>query len=138
MYRPLWCDEGVYRIVKELQLLNPEGFSNIFFCLRGFHRERILIACIGKFLEVSRVENVFVENEIFGPGVVKTVMNGGHYVRGKRGMTIIYEALHRLQASNFLKVNDFSQFQSFFEKIGEVQELFQANELRIRRIQKRW
>ena len=38
-----------------------------------------------------------MENEIFGPGVVKTVMNGGHYVRGERGMTLTYEALHRLQ-----------------------------------------
>ena len=25
---PLWCDEGVYRIVKELQLLDPDGFRN--------------------------------------------------------------------------------------------------------------
>ena len=31
---------------------------------------------------------MFTENEVFGPGVVKTVMNGRHYVRGKRGMTL--------------------------------------------------
>ena len=79
-----------------------------------------------------------MENEIFGPGVVKTVMNGGHYVHGKRGMTLITEALHRLQVSNFLKASDCSQFQSFFEKIGEIQKLLQADELHIRRIQKRW
>ena len=40
--------------------------------------------------------------------------------------------------SDFLKVNDCSQSQSFFEKIKEIQELFQADELHIRRIQKRW
>ena len=78
-----------------------------------------------------------MENEIFRPGVVKTVMNGVHYVCGKCGMTLITEALLRLQVSNFLKVSDCSQFQRFFEKIGEVQELFQADELRIRRIHKR-
>ena len=137
-YGPLWCDEGVYRIAKELQLLNPEGFNNIFLGLGGFHLEKILITCTGKFLEESGVENVFVENEIFGPGVVKTVMNGGHYVRGKRGMTLISEALHRLQISQFIETNDCSQFQSLFEKIGNVQELFQADDLHIRRIQKRW
>ena len=27
---PLWCDKGVYQIAKELQLLNPDGFGNIF------------------------------------------------------------------------------------------------------------
>ena len=105
-YGPLWCDEGVYRIAKELQVLNPDGFGNIFLGLRGFYLEKIVIACIGKFLEESGVESVFVENEIFGPGVVKTVMNGGHYVRGKRGMGLISEALHRLQLIEFIKVTD--------------------------------
>ena len=46
----------------------------------GFHLEKILIACIGKFLEESGAENVFTENEVFGPGVVKTVMNGIMFV----------------------------------------------------------
>ena len=90
---PLWCDEGVYQIAKELQLLNPDGFGNIFLGLGGFHLQKIIIACIGKFLEESGVEGAFVENEIFGLGVVKTVMNGGRYVRGKHGMGLISEAL---------------------------------------------
>ena len=60
-YGPLWCDEGVYRIAKELQLLNPIGFSNIFLGLGGFHMEKIVIACLGKFLEESGVESIFVE-----------------------------------------------------------------------------
>ena len=46
---PLSCDEGVYRIAKGLQLLNPEGLGNIFLGLEGFHLERILTECIGKF-----------------------------------------------------------------------------------------
>ena len=38
-YSPLWCDAGVYRLVKELQLLNPPGFDNIFLGLgRGGSR----------------------------------------------------------------------------------------------------
>ena len=82
---PLWCDEGVYRIAKELQLLDPDGFCNILIGLGGFHLEKVIISCIGKFLEESGTENIFVENEIFGPGVVKNVMNGGHYVRGNVG-----------------------------------------------------
>ena len=44
-YGPLWCDEGVYRIVKELQLLNPNGCGNTFLGLEGFHPEKIVIAC---------------------------------------------------------------------------------------------
>ena len=59
--------------------------------LGGFHLEKIVNSCISKFLEESGVENVFVRNEIFGPRVVKTVMNGGHYVRGKHGTALILE-----------------------------------------------
>ena len=50
---PLWCDEGVYRIAKELQLLDRDGLSNIFIGLGGFHLEKVIISCIGKFLEES-------------------------------------------------------------------------------------
>jgi hypothetical protein len=35
----LWADEGVYHIVKEIQLMKPDQFSNIFRCLGGFHME---------------------------------------------------------------------------------------------------
>ena len=114
---PLWCDEGVYRIAKELQLLDPDGFSDIFIGLGGFHLEKVIISCIGKFLEESGTENIFVENEIFGPGVVKNVMSGGHHVRGKRGMALISEALHRLQLLQFLKISDCAAFEGLFEKI---------------------
>ena len=44
-YGPLWCDEGVYRIGKELQLLNPNLSDNIFLGLGGFHMEKVHIAC---------------------------------------------------------------------------------------------
>ena len=65
----VWCDEGIYRITKELQLLNLEKFGNIFFGLGDFHFEKIGIACGEKYLEESGVENIFVEFEIFGPEV---------------------------------------------------------------------
>ena len=35
-YGPLWSDEGVYRLAKELQLLLPGEFNNIFLGLGGF------------------------------------------------------------------------------------------------------
>ena len=47
----LWCDEGVYRIAKELQLMHPNEFENIFLGLGGFHTEKAVIACVGRFLE---------------------------------------------------------------------------------------
>ena len=42
-YGGLWADEGVCRIAKEVQLLKPEQFSNIFLGLGGFHMEKIVL-----------------------------------------------------------------------------------------------
>ena len=57
---PLWSDEGVYRLAKELQLLNPAEFDNIFFGLGGF-MEKIVMACLGQYLERMGIESVFVK-----------------------------------------------------------------------------
>ena len=40
-YGALWCDEGVYHIAKELQLLHENKFKNIILGLRGFHMEKM-------------------------------------------------------------------------------------------------
>ena len=76
---PPWCDEGVYRLTKEFQLLNPALFDNIFLGLGDFHMEKVMIACCGKYLEDTGVDSTFVENEVYGEDV-KSVMNGGNYV----------------------------------------------------------
>ena len=88
-YEPLWCDEGVQRIPKEIQLLKVDEFKNIYLDLGGLHTEKIIIACCGQYLEESSIDTVLVENKIFGIDVVKRVMNGKHYRRGKRGMMLI-------------------------------------------------
>ena len=37
-----------------------------------------MIACCAKYLEDTGVDRVFVENKVYGPENVKSVMNGGH------------------------------------------------------------
>ena len=122
---PLWCDEGVYRIAKELQLLNPDKFANIFVRLGGFHLEKVVIACCGKYLEESGIDSISVKLEIFGPEVVTSVMADGNYVRGKRGIALI-SALQRLQFSEFIKTVDISKFSKLFVHIAELQTLFRT------------
>ena len=68
---PLWSDEGVYRLAKELQLNHPERFKNTFLGIGGIHMEKIIIACCGKYLEESGISSVLVANEIFSSQVVK-------------------------------------------------------------------
>jgi hypothetical protein len=63
----LWCDEGVYRIAKELQLIFPEKFSNLFLGMGAFHMEKIVIACIGNYLHGSGAMEILVQTESMGP-----------------------------------------------------------------------
>ena len=51
------------------------------------------MACCGKCLEDSSVKNVLVENETYRPNTVNSVMRGSHYVRGKRGMSVLLKHL---------------------------------------------
>lgn len=120
-YGPLWCDEGVYRLAKELQLMNPEKFGNIFLGLGGFHMEKVIIACCGKYLEDTGVESALVANEVYGPENVKSVMNGGNYVRGIRGMAIVSEVLYTLLFDQFLSEGDNSHQVS--QKVTKLSQL---------------
>ena len=88
-YGRLWSDEGVYKIAKEIQLLRPQEFDNIFLGLGGFHMEKVVLACLGSFLKESGAMSVFVETEVFGPVAIDSVLNGGHYVRAKRGKSFV-------------------------------------------------
>ena len=99
---PLWSDKGVYRLAKEIQLLQPDKCINIFLGIGGFHLEKVVISCIGKYLDVSAINDVLAEKEIFGPNVVNSALEGNHYANGKRAINIIVKALQKLQITSFI------------------------------------
>ena len=98
---PLWSDERVYRIAKELQFLQPIKFGNIYLGTDEFHLQKVTITCCGKYMEESSVKNVLAENETYRPNTVNSVMSGSHYVCIKRGMPMIDEAVGHYQQSAF-------------------------------------
>ena len=71
-------------------------FSNILLGHESFRMEKIVIACCQTYLANTRVENVLVEHEFYGPGLVKSVMSGSNYICGKKGMVLIVETLKHL------------------------------------------
>jgi len=98
---PIYCDEGVYHIAREILLLRPDEFSNLTLCLGSFHLLKIYLGCIGKYLRGSGAENVWTENEIFGPNTTDGVLGGSHYVRSPEGMNLLSEVMERLQWTTF-------------------------------------
>ena len=105
----LWCDEGVYCLAKEIQLLKPEQFGNIFLGLGPFHWSKILMGAVGKWLSSSGIGEALSNSGIFTPEVAKSsVLKGGDYVKAKEGMGIIAEAITLLQYRSFLKSEYFA------------------------------
>ena len=123
-YGALWADEGVYRIAKEIQLVRPDEFSNIFLGLGGFHMEKILLACLDAYLEPSGIFAVLVETECYGTDVIKTVISGSHYSRARTAHSMIHEVLMSMMLEGFL-----SEFPEKRMELEALQFDFQSKEL---------
>ena len=69
--------------------MRPEVFGDLFLGLGPFHMEKIVMACMGSFLERVGVDTALSESKVFGVDAVhKKVMNGKHYVKSKEGMEV--------------------------------------------------
>ena len=102
-FGPLWSNKGVDRVARELHFIRPIKFGNIFLGIVGLHLEIFIMDC---YESESGVNNVLVENEIYGPKIVNSMRSGSHNVCGKRGMSMIAEVLGNLQLSTKLNLID--------------------------------
>ena len=53
---------------------------------------------------------------MYGPAVVNSVMNGGNYIRGKRGMSLICEIMEQSQIKSFIG----AKYTELFNKIEKL------------------
>lgn len=103
---PVTCDEGVYHIAREIQLIRPEEFQDIVLCMGSFHMAKVALGCLGKYLKGSGAESILVESATFGVNVVDSVLGGKNYSRSLKGLQLLKEALLRLQWEAFFKEGD--------------------------------
>ena len=76
--QPLFCDEGVFRIVLDIYLQKKFEFCNIIPVLEGFHTAEYVEHCIGKYIQGSCIEESLRQTQLFGVNVVDAVLNGVH------------------------------------------------------------
>ena len=95
-YGALLCDEGVYCITKEIQLLRPDKFGGIWIGMGPFHCNwfKILIAAMEKFLDQSGISKALYKSAAFLKGTAD-------YIDGNDGMSVIVEAMTRLKFKVF-------------------------------------
>ena len=70
------CDEGIFRVAREIQLIRQEEFKDIVLCLGSFHMTKIALGCLEKYLKGSGTENILIESAVFGINVIHSVLSG--------------------------------------------------------------
>ncbi len=90
----MYCDEGVYSIVKDIQLMRSEEIQTLVPVMRTFHLVKIVLKYIGKALDGSGADYTWLQADVFGPSVVQnSVLNDGHYGLSLAGMQLLAEAV---------------------------------------------
>ena len=103
-----------------MQLLYPQKCSNISLGIGGFHLEMVVIGCLGTHLESSGIQNLLVKEKVYGHAVVNSIMSGGNYIWGQRGMSLEGEAMDQLHVFSLVHSSDSELFSELFYKIGEL------------------
>ena len=94
---PIFCDEGVYRIVVDIYLKCPNEFKMLVPCLGGFHMAKCVQHCTGKYIRGSGLDDAFVETQVFGKKVIEQVLNSTHYIRSLRAILILVDSINCLK-----------------------------------------
>ena len=85
---------------------------------------KIVLWCLGNYLKSSGAESILIEIGTFGVSVVETVLNGRHYTRSFKGLSLLKEALTRLQWTELFKDESHA---IKHRRILEVVEQLEAN-----------
>ena len=57
---PMYCDEGVYIIVRHIQMMRTDEFCNIVPMMGTFHLVKTVLKCIGKYLGGSGADMIWL------------------------------------------------------------------------------
>ena len=86
--------------------------------------EKVIMACLGKYLKGTGIDKVLIKTEIYGPILLERVLNGGHYADANRAYSLITEILHVLQLDTIFTENDKMQYDQFIDYVMCLQNLF--------------
>ena len=86
---PVFCDEGVFRLVLNIFLKKQSEFKCLNPMLGRFHMAKCVLHCIGKYLNGCELEDELVEINIFGIKVLESVISASHYTSALRGIKIL-------------------------------------------------
>lgn len=120
-------DQAIYAKVQEQIWMNPTIAERIIVRLGEFHTVMSFLAVLGKRFSCSGLEDILVESGVVALGSMNTVLNGHMYNRAIMAHKLLYEALGRLQVSEFLDTLDDTVRTDVNERTKEVLESYETN-----------
>ena len=128
------CDEAVFCIAREIQMMREEEFSNLVLVMGSFHMIKVVLNCTGKYVQGSGAESILIESGAFGMNVVQSVLSGKHYVRSVKGMLMLSEALERIQWKEFFKSQSADDYSEVFDIVSQLKAKVAAKDHEASRI----
>ena len=116
---PLFCNEGVFRLVLNIYLKRPQQFKNLVPMLGGFHMAKCVQRSIGKYIKGTGLEDALVETGVFGVKVMESIIEGKDYVRSLRGVQILSSAIELAKWKAFWKLHDKKDFEDSIQAVKE-------------------
>lgn len=114
------------KFVDIFSLRKVKNLRNLFSALEVFIELKVALACGGKYLKNSGVENVFIETELFGHYVVEQLFDAINYARTLAAFNYWAEALRRLQFKAFFTQGRMEKYENQLIDIKLLQESFQT------------
>ena len=99
-------------------LYNPTSFKNIVLCLGSFHMAKVIMACIGKYLDGRGTKMIWTNKQVFGVNVAVSIINATHYKRTFKGLCLFSECLEGLQWCGFFSENNIHLYQHLKDSVA--------------------
>ena len=84
---PVFCDEGVLRIVLDIFMNNLDGFKDLLPMLRRFYMAKAVLHAIIKYVKGSGLD-ILKHTKFYGLKTLESVIAGTRYVWSLRGFQI--------------------------------------------------
>ena len=93
---PLYCDEGVFRIVMDIYLQRHNQFQNLIPMLGIFHTAKCFEHCIDKYIDKTGIDNCLSQTKVVGVKPLKSVVKGTNYTGPLKTIVILAHAIESL------------------------------------------
>ena len=100
---PIFCDEGVFKILVDTFLQKQDQFRNLIPMFGRFHTAECLQHSIGKYIRGSGLEESLRQTHVFGFETVDSIFACTHYVQSRKELLISAHAVEKLKWFPFIQ-----------------------------------